>query len=202
MPEARRLGAIILAAGASSRMGRAKQLIELEGTALVARAADAALGAGAHPVAVVLGAHAEAVAAALGGRPVLSVVNPDWEGGMASSIRRGLEAVLSACPGTEAVLLAPCDLPGFDARSAAALAQSHWQGGQAAAVRHPDGRLGAPAVFGRADFRALAGLSGDEGARRLLNRAGARATGLELAGLSSDLDTPADYEAWRRAKPR
>jgi molybdenum cofactor cytidylyltransferase len=202
MPEACRLGAIVLAAGPSTRMGRAKQLIDSGGTALVARAADAALGAGARPVAVVLGANAQAVAAALRGRPVLAPVNADWRSGMASSIRCGLEALLAADPGIEAVLVAPCDIPGFDARSAAALAQAHWTRGVPAAVRHADGRLGAPAVFGRADFPALAALTGDEGARGLLNRADAQAAGLDLPALSRDLDTPADHEAWARGQRR
>src|SRR5580704_7364030 len=97
MPEAipggpPRLAAIILAAGASSRMGRAKALLELEGRSLVARAADAAAASGARPIVVVLGADADRIRAHLAGLPVHVAQNPHWASGMASSIRPGLAA--------------------------------------------------------------------------------------------------------------
>ena len=87
-----KLGAILLAAGGSSRMGAVKQLLEVGGKPMVARAVDAALGSGARPVVVVLGANAEAVGAAIADRPVIAARNAQWEEGMASSLRTGLAA--------------------------------------------------------------------------------------------------------------
>ena len=79
-----RLGAIVLAAGGSSRMGAAKQLLELDGRPLIARAVDSVLGSQARRVVVVLGSDADRVGAAIAGRPVRTVLNPDWRAGLAS----------------------------------------------------------------------------------------------------------------------
>src|ERR1700679_1330829 len=90
MNDPQRLGAVILAAGASRRMGRPKALLEIGGRALVVRAAEAALAAPVWPVVVVLGAEASKIRPVLARLPVLIVENPAWAEGMASSLRTGL----------------------------------------------------------------------------------------------------------------
>ena len=190
-----RLGAIMLAAGGSSRMGTAKQLLEIGGQPMVARAVDAALGSGATPVVVVLGAHAERVAEAIGGRRVLFAHNADWKEGLSSSIRAGLTALLGAEPSIDAVLLAPCDQPALSSDAIMLLASLHRATGRISAARY-HGRNGAPAVFGRVHFGALMALSGDKGARTLLNSGSERVAAIDLPELGVDLDTPADYADW------
>ena len=194
-----RLGAIVLAAGGSSRMGTSKQLLQVGGISLVARAVDAALGSGAAPVAVVLGANAEKVHAEVAGRPILAAHNPDWATGIASSIRVGIAALLGAEPALDAVVVAPCDQPALSSGVISRLADIHRSTGQVAAARY-DGRNGAPAVFGRDHFSALSSLSGDEGARRILNSDPGRVASLDLPALGADLDTPADFAAWVDSK--
>src|SRR5829696_3582015 len=81
-----KFGAVILAAGSSTRMGTPKQLLELEGKQLLVRAVEAALSSPAWPVVVVLGAHAELIRPAIARLPVLVTENPAWAEGMASSI--------------------------------------------------------------------------------------------------------------------
>jgi molybdenum cofactor cytidylyltransferase len=190
-----KFGAILLAAGGSSRMGAVKQLLEAGGKPMVARAVDAALGSGASPVVVVLGAHAEAVGAAIAGRPVVAAHNAQWEEGMASSIRAGLAAALAADPSLGAVLLAPCDQPALTADVIRLLASLHRATGRTSAA-HYHGRNGAPAVFGRESFGVLMALKGDEGARRLLNSDAERVAAIDLPELGADIDTPADFAAW------
>ncbi len=190
-----KLGAVLLAAGASSRMGTVKQLLPFGGTPMVARAVDAALASGARPVVVVLGAHAQAVGAAIADRPVIAVHNAQWEEGMAASIRTGLAAALAADPSLGAVLLAPCDLPGLSADVIRLLASLHRATGRTSAARY-QGRNGAPAVFGRDHFGVLMAMSGKEGARRLLNLESERVAAIDLPQLGADIDTPADYAAW------
>ena len=85
-----RFGAVILAAGASTRMGSPKQLIELDGRPLVVRAVEAALASPAWPVVVVLGAHAAQIRPVLARLPVLIAETPEWSEGMAASIRAGV----------------------------------------------------------------------------------------------------------------
>jgi molybdenum cofactor cytidylyltransferase len=198
MPEdgnALRLGALILAAGGSSRMGKAKQLLEIGGKPLVARAVDAALDSGAGPVVVVLGADSERILARISGRGIIAVNNPEWATGLASSIRAGLAALLAAEPALEAVLIAPCDQPALSAEVIQRLAAAHRSSGRISAARY-GGRNGAPAVFGREHFGALSALSGDEGARRLLNSDPGKVSAVELPELGADIDTPGDYAAW------
>jgi molybdenum cofactor cytidylyltransferase len=190
-----RVGAIILAAGGSTRMGRPKQLLEIGGLPLVARAVDVALASGARPVAVVVGADADRVLAAVADREILAVHNPDWKSGLSSSIRAGLAALLKAEPALDAVLVAPCDQPALSAAIIGLLAANHRSTGLISAARF-GGRNGAPAIFGRSHFSALAGLSGDEGARRMLNSIPGIVSPTEIPELGTDLDTPADYEAW------
>ncbi len=195
-----RLGAIVLAAGGSSRMGAPKQVLELDGKPLVARAIDAVLGSQADPIVVVLGAEAERVLAAIAQRPVRTVFNADWSGGMASSIRAGLSALLDAAPGLDAVVVALCDQPALSSDAIARLAALHRATGRIAAACY-SGRNGAPAVFGREHFAALGAVAGDQGARALLNGRPGSVAALDLPALGADLDTPADLDAWKIRHP-
>jgi molybdenum cofactor cytidylyltransferase len=190
-----RFGAIILAAGASSRMGAVKQLVEIKGVPLVARAVDAALAAKAHPVVVVLGANAVKIRESLAGRPVLEALNLDWSTGLSSSVRVGLDAALAAEPTLDAVLLAPIDQPALSSGIIGKLADLHRATGRIASARY-NGRNGAPAVFGRAHFDGLRALSGDQGARGLLNHDPEGIASVELPMLGIDLDTPEDVRNW------
>ncbi|HXQ81420.1 MAG TPA: nucleotidyltransferase family protein [Opitutaceae bacterium] len=196
-----RMGAVVLAAGGSSRMGAVKQLLELEGRPLIVRAVDAALGAPASPVVVVLGADAERVRAPIARHPVSVVVNPEWSSGIASSIRAGMAALLAADPGLDAVLVALCDQPALSPEIIGRLAGLHRATGRIAAARY-DGRNGAPAVFGRRHFAALGSLEGDAGARRLLNGSPGSVAAADIPEMGVDLDTPADCKAWMSRKPR
>lgn len=192
-----RFGAVILAAGASVRLGRPKQLLEIEGRPLVARVAEAALAGGASPVVVVLGANAEQIRPALQGLEVRLVLNQDWAEGMASSVRAGLHALGQITLRLDAVLLTVCDQPAFDAgtvRSLAAALQSSSRG--IAAARYA-GRHAVPAIFRREHFFALTRLKGDQGARALLQEKPDDVVAVDLPALALDLDTPGDLDTWR-----
>jgi molybdenum cofactor cytidylyltransferase len=176
-------------------MGAVKQLLEVGGKPLVARAVDAALGAHAGPVVVVLGAYAELVQCALRDRAILTVQNADWETGLASSIRAGMAAIVGAEPLLDAVLLSPCDQPALSSEVILQLAALHRATGRISSA-HYRGRNGAPAIFGRAHFDALGSLTGDAGARKLLNLDSEDVATIDLPMLGIDLDTPADYADW------
>ncbi len=187
------IAAIVLAAGASRRMGQSKQVLELGGEALVHRAARVALQAGCDPTLVVLGCQAEAVGAALSGLPCTKVVNGDWEEGMASSIRAGLSAVPHHAV---AVLLLACDQPAVDADFLRLMIQDfHLEPERVLAAAYA-GAVGIPALFPRRCFEALKGLTGDRGARSLLEDADVLS--LPLLGGERDIDTTLDFEETRR----
>jgi molybdenum cofactor cytidylyltransferase len=192
-----RFGAIVLAAGGSSRMGTAKQLLEKKGVPLIARIVDEVIGSGAFPVVVVLGAHGDAIRAAISDRSVLVARNPAWAEGLSGSVRTGLAAIVDADPSIESVLLTPCDQPALSSEIIRRLAAAHAATGRIACARF-NGRNASPAVFGRASFPALNSLGGDRGARDLLNADAATVEAIELPSLGLDLDTLSDVVRWRK----
>jgi molybdenum cofactor cytidylyltransferase len=126
------VGAVLLAAGAGSRLGgRPKALLELGGVPLVVRQLIALSGAGVDEVAVVLGHHADAVEAAVAPFPITLVRNPAPDDGQASSVRAGLAAL---SPRVDAVLVAPVDQPLIDAQDISALIGAFKKRGDAAMV--------------------------------------------------------------------
>lgn len=193
-----RFGAVILAAGPSSRMGTPKQLLKLDGKPLVVRAAEAALASPAWPVVVVLGADAEKIRPALGRLPVLIAENPAWSEGMAASLRTGVTTLRQFSRALDGMLVALCDQPAFSADVIAQLVAAQRTTGRSVVAAHYAGRNGAPALFLREHFPALAALTGEEGARALLNGDASRVAAVDLPALELDLDTPGDFAAARQ----
>ncbi len=194
-----RFGAVILAAGESARMGTPKQLLIVDGQSLLLRAVESALTSSAWPVVVVLGAHAEKIRPVLARHPVLIADNPAWSEGMASSIRVGVTTLQQFSRALNGALVALCDQPAFSADVIAQLVAAQRASGRSIAAAHYGGRNGAPALFLREHFPALIAMTGEEGARTLLNGEPARVASVELPALALDLDTPADYAPYRKA---
>jgi molybdenum cofactor cytidylyltransferase len=186
---------IVLAAGASSRMGRPKMLLPIGGRTLVSTVAAALLDADLARVIVVLGCDADRVreAAGLPDDPRLRViVNDDWQSGMASSLRRGLEE----CEGAQAALVALGDQPGLTSDRVRRIV-SAWSPGVPLVFPVHDGRAGHPVLFGRGLWPELRALRGDVGGRDVVKRHVSNAIQVPEAPLP-DLDTEEDllrYEA-------
>ncbi len=192
-----RFGVAILAAGASTRMHEPKQLLEIGGKALIVHAVEAALASAAWPIVVVLGANTEKIRPLLAPLPVLVTENPAWSEGMAASIRAGVTTLQQFSRGLDAALIALCDQPAFSADTIARLVAAQHASGRSIVAAHYAGRHGAPALFLREHFSTLTALTGEEGARALLNDEPARIASVDLPELALDLDTPADVAAWR-----
>lgn len=190
-----RLGAIVLAAGASSRMGEPKQLLPLDGQPLVLRTVSTLLETAVWPVVVVVGAHHDQVRPLLARQPVLVTENPAWTEGLASSIRAGVATLQEFSRDLDGALVTLCDQPAFSPAVVAALIAVAASSGRSIAAARYGGRLGVPALFGREHFPTLAALTGETGARDFLNREPGRVAAVDLPALAVDLDTPADYRA-------
>ena len=179
---------LVLAAGGGRRYGMPKALVEYEGSLLVERAVRTARAV-CDPVLVVLGARAVDVwrQADLGGATVLA--NRDWESGMASSLRTGLDG-LRGWPGrVDAALVLLVDMPGMTPAALARLAG--YAAPDALAVATYDGVRGHPVLLGREHWAGVAETAtGDEGARRYL--AAHDVTDVDCTGLADpvDLDVP------------
>ncbi len=192
----KKIAAVILAAGASTRFGQCKQLLDWGGVPLLAHVTDLALSAGLGPVIVVLGCQAEAARAALGERPVQVVMNWRWQEGMSTSAQVGVSAIP---PETEAAIFLQCDQPLITADLLRSLV-ARFEDGDVSII-HPthDGRRGTPVLFARPLFSELAAVTGDEGGRGLIARHAKDVATVEVASsdVLADIDVPADYERLR-----
>jgi molybdenum cofactor cytidylyltransferase len=180
------ISAVILAAGASRRLGQPKQLLRLNPTiseTLLERAVRLAREADLSPVIVILGANHEAIAAATSLGDATTILNPDWPEGMASSIRLGLHTTLQLAPSAAGLLLMACDQPAVTATHLRALTAT----GTLTASEYAN-RRGIPAYLPTSHWPSLATLQGDTGARNLLLRAAT----IPLPHGDLDIDTPED----------
>jgi molybdenum cofactor cytidylyltransferase len=180
-------GAIVLAAGASKRLGRPKQLVEIGGEPLLRRVVHAVLATAALECIVVLDESAP-FDAALATLDVHIVRIPDAATGMAASLRAGVAALDRTCDGA---LIVVTDQPALDARHLHALCTA-WRAAPAFAIASAyAGVIGVPALLPRSWFDAIATLSGDVGARELL-RSRPDVIAIASPDLARDIDTPRD----------
>ena len=200
------LGAVVLAAGGSTRLGVPKQLVLREGRPLVARAVDAARRAGASPVVVVLGADADAIRAVLADLPVVQVLNARWADGMGTSIALGLRTLVEHAPALRGVLITLADQPLVDYAALGRLVAT-WSEADASpgdGVAHVAiaaaayaGTVGVPAIFGSAHFDSLRSLAPGSGAASMLRAAGAGVLRVPMPEAAMDIDTAVDLDRLR-----
>lgn len=183
--------AIILAAGASSRMGSPKQLLIWQDRPLLAHAIDSARSVLAERIVVVLGANAEAIKEAVDLNGISVALNPDWANGMAGSIRVGIQALPATA---SAVLLMLCDQPLISAAHLQNLLQAWQNTPECIVVSQYAESFGVPAVFPATFFAQLAGLTGDRGAKPLMMQCQETLVRVPLPEAELDIDTQSDYQ--------
>ena len=186
------LYAIVLAAGASTRFGSAKQLVRLAGRPLLHTVVTRASEVTGNALIVVLGSGAAQLAPLLKHSPGSVVINQEWREGLASSIRAGVARLPAAC---SAVMLLLADQAAVTAEDLKRLAGSWRKQPQHMAAALYSGSCGAPAIFPRSAFRSLSELRGDTGARALLVRNPDRVVRVPMPSAAVDLDTPEDLLA-------
>jgi molybdenum cofactor cytidylyltransferase len=193
----RNIGAVILAAGGSTRFGQPKQLVIFQGETLVGRAVRAATEAHCAPVIVVVGETGGAIRHQLGETAAVIVENPEWQRGLGTSIRRGLEHLTGLAAETDAVLLLTCDQPLVEASVVAALIAEYDRTGRPIVASSYANTLGIPALFDRSCFEGLVALPDDSGAKSLIEQRPEETGSITFEGGAIDIDTPEDLKRLR-----
>ncbi len=193
------IGAIILAAGGSSRLGTPKQLVTFRGEALVRQAAKAALESVCDRVVVVVGSHALEMRQELNDLPVSVVENTNWQSGISSSIRSGIDELMASDP--EGVVIMLCDQPFVTASVLNELINTHRKTGRAIVASTYGTTRGVPAFFAPELFTELASLTKDEGARRIIAQHPGKVATVEFPHGAIDIDTPEDRERLTAQSP-
>jgi len=183
---------LVLAAGASTRLGQPKQLVPIGGRPALHIAVSNAVAVAGSAVTVVIGANAGGLTYLLSQSPASSIVNRQWEEGIASSIRCGLTLVPAAADAVMVVLGDQVCVTADDLKRL--LAAWHRQENDIAAATY-ERHVGVPAIFPRWCFAELAQLRGDEGARKILQRNPDRIVRVPMTNAGFDLDTPEDLAA-------
>jgi molybdenum cofactor cytidylyltransferase len=193
-PDGPRVAAIVLAAGRASRMGSNKLLAELDGAPIVRRTVEAVLASRARPVVVVTGHEADAVRGALAGLDVTFVHNPSYAEGMSTSLRAGI----AAAGAVDAALVCLGDMPRLTARAIDAVIAAHRDDetndpSETIVVPTFDRKRGNPVLWPRRYFAEIAALTGDVGARALIDRHAEHVAFVPLddPAILIDVDTPA-----------
>jgi molybdenum cofactor cytidylyltransferase len=196
------IAGIVLAAGASTRLGRPKQLLDLAGKPVIAHVVERALAAGLDEVIVVTGGAGEAVAAALADAPVRIVANPAFRDGQSTSLIAGLRLLPDAI---DAVVVLLGDQPGVDPADIGSVVARRREPPFPPIVMTAYGsQRSHPVLFGREVFPELLAITGDQGGRDVI-----RAHAAEVAAIPSvlaepplDLDTEDAYKALLARWPR
>jgi molybdenum cofactor cytidylyltransferase len=191
----RSVAAVVLAAGAATRMGRLKQLLPYRGRTLVEHTVAQAKAAQFSPIIVVIGAEAQAVAASLAHADVTIVENPQWSTGMGSSIVAGISHLQTLPVEPEAAAMLLADQPRIGARHLQEMLRVFsGSNGLILAARY-NGALGVPALFRYSMFPKLRSLDPAAGARAILRDPQASVTAFDLPEAAIDIDTPAEFAA-------
>jgi molybdenum cofactor cytidylyltransferase len=189
-------GAVILAAGASKRLGHPKQLLQIDGESLIRRTVRFATEAGCAPVCVVVGAHAEQITAELCSSGAMTFLNTKWDEGIGTSIRCGVSSLLQIGPNISNIVFLVCDQIRLSVTVLRELQSTSDAHRLDIVASEYAGILGVPAIFPREFFQELQHLRGDRGARQVIKKYAHRVKAVAFDGGNVDVDTTADLALW------
>lgn len=187
MPET---AVMILAAGASKRLGRPKQQLFFENQTLLDRIIHTAISLQSGPVLVVHGDDIilpQDIA-------IVPVLNSQWKEGMATSIHAGINALDAKYPLLETVIITVCDQPFITVELFREMIALQQQTGLPIIASVYGETIGTPVLFHKSVFKELLSLSGDKGARQLLKKDSDRVGLVNFPLGMIDIDTEEDYE--------
>ena len=186
------IATIILAAGEARRMGQPKQLMQIQGQSLVQRAGRTAESV-SEQVVVVTGAYHELVRKEVAPLGVTIVHNSEWSSGMGSSIRTGIQKVMTLSLIPNAVIIMLCDQPLVNDQLLKQLIKVHKETNKPLVASTYRNVLGVPALFAESLFPELLKLQGKVGAQKVIARYASQAASVDFPEGADDVDTPEDF---------
>jgi len=187
--------AIILAAGQSSRLGKPKQLLIYQGKTLLQHAIDTAKQSKVQSIVVVLGSNADNVLKETDTYGVHLVINDDWETGMASTIRCGIQSIQKLDSKVDGAIVMVCDQPYVTTDLLNSLIETQEETGKPIIASEYGGAIGTPALFQKQFFEELVALEVDSGAKKIIMQNDNFLATISFLKGSIDIDTIDDYKA-------
>ena len=188
------IAAVVLSAGESSRMGRPKALLPIEGETFIGRIVASLKHTQVGKIIVVLGHNAEQLAAAIGPLPVEILINPNYQLGQLSSLQVAVRNLLPG-PDCDGMLVHLVDHPYIDASLVDRMIRQFYESKKDIVVLRCRGRRGHPVLFSRRLFGELLDAPMDQGAKAVVNAHGDATLEMETdeEGITVDIDTPELY---------
>ncbi|HSI68622.1 MAG TPA: nucleotidyltransferase family protein [Gillisia sp.] len=194
MREKAKIGVVILAAGSSSRLGFPKQLVKYKGVFLLQHSIDVAQSIGFSTKILVLGAKAEEIEKKIDYLDFEVVINNNWEGGMGSSISKGIVEALKNEKDLEHILMLLSDQPLVTKEQIEELIRVHLKNNKQATFSEYEGDFGVPAIFSNTIFSDLIKLKGDQGAKKIFHEKNLEFNTVNFQNGNFDIDTIVDVE--------
>lgn len=185
---------IIMAAGMSSRLGSPKQLLQYRGKSLLQHTIDIAKQASAQTIIVVLGANFELICRQTDLSDTHPVKNEDWDTGIASSISCGINALQNVNPITDAAILMVCDQPFITSSLLNELVLTQKASDKPIVASQYAETVGIPALFHKNFFPQLLKLTGDSGAKKIMQQYPDLLFTVPFSPGNIDIDTLEDFE--------
>ncbi len=193
-----KIGIVLLAAGASSRLGYPKQLVDFKGIPLLQHSIEVAESLEFDARILVLGAKEEQINKKINCGNFKVVINENWEEGMSSSLRKGISEALKAEKELDHILMLLSDQPLITKDTLQELIRVHMENNKQATFSEYAGEPGVPAIFSREIFSELKKLKGDQGAKKLIYNTDFQYGTVQFENGNFDVDTTADVELLKK----
>lgn len=195
-------GAIILAAGGSTRMGQSKQMLDIRGQKLLPKTIGTVLQSHIDPVVVVLGASSGEHVKIIKDFPVELVQNQEWAKGMGNSLKAGLLHLIASHLALDAVIILVCDQPLLESQNIQNLISAFEESRKPVIASRYSGMPGVPALFDKSYFDKLLTLPDDQGAKKIILQNRTDVLEVDFPEGEIDLDTPEDYDTFIKTSDR